>query len=131
MRSKFFNASAHNLPEKRCSEASHDWSSSWLPSRDLKTLHARRPGASTRSLPHGHSDQGRAPVRDLWAVAERPDGTRVAFMPYPTPIISNGQLLGAVNILVDITDPAQAQALLAQASRSRRLARAVNDDDTA
>ena len=71
------------------------------------------------------------PVRGLWAVAERPDGTRVAFMPYPTPIVSNGHLLGAVNILVDITDPAQAQALLAQANRSRRLARSVTDDDTA
>jgi hypothetical protein len=67
----------------------------------------------------------------LWAIAERPDGARVAFIPYPTPIISNGRLLGAVNILIDITDPAQAQDLLAQASRSRRLARAITDDDTA
>jgi PAS domain S-box-containing protein len=71
------------------------------------------------------------PVRDLWAVAERPDGSRVPFMPYPTPIISNGRLLGAVNILIDITDPAQAQDLLVQASRSRRLARGVGDDEVA
>ena len=69
------------------------------------------------------------PIRGLWAVAERPDGARVAFMPYPTPILSNGSLVGAVNILIDITDPTQAQALLAQASRSRRLARALTDDD--
>jgi PAS domain S-box-containing protein len=71
------------------------------------------------------------PVRGLWAVAERPDGTRVPFMPYPTPILSDGRLLGAVNILIDITDPAQSRELLAQASRARRLARNVGNDDAA
>ena len=71
------------------------------------------------------------PVRGLWAVAERPDGSRVAFMPYPTPILSDGRLLGAVNMLIDITDPAQAQDLLAQASRARRLARSVSGDAAA
>lgn len=69
-------------------------------------------------------------VRGLSAVAERPDGTRVAFMPYPTPIISDGRLVGAVNMLVDITDAEQANDLLAQARRARRLARSVSDDAT-
>jgi PAS domain S-box-containing protein len=89
-----------------------------------------------QTLPHEACPMATAikegrPVRGLWAVAERPDGTRVAFMPYPTPIVSNGELLGAVNILVDITDPAQAQALFAQAAQARRLARSVTDDETA
>lgn len=70
------------------------------------------------------------PIRGLWAVAERPDGTRVAFMPYPTPILIDGRLAGAVNVLIDITDPAQAQDLREQARRSRRLARSA-DDQTA
>lgn len=65
-------------------------------------------------------------VRGLWAVAERPDGSRVAFMPYPTPILQDGQMLGAVNILIDLTNPAEAEALRAQASRSRRLARSTD-----
>jgi len=45
------------------------------------------------------------PVRGAEAIAERPDGTRVAFMPYPTPLRdAAGRLIGAVNLLVDITD---------------------------
>jgi PAS domain S-box-containing protein len=45
------------------------------------------------------------PVRGLETVAERPDGTRILFIPYPTPMHDvNGRLVGAVNILVDISD---------------------------
>src|SRR5690242_20492558 len=45
------------------------------------------------------------PVRGEEAIAERPDGTRVVFMPYPTPIRDGaGNLIGAVNLLVDVTD---------------------------
>jgi PAS domain S-box-containing protein len=44
------------------------------------------------------------PIRNVDAIAERPDGTRVRFMPYPTPLHdASGALIGAVNILVDIT----------------------------
>jgi two-component sensor histidine kinase len=39
------------------------------------------------------------------AIAERPDGTRRPFLPFPTPIHDlSGNLFGAVNMLVDITD---------------------------
>src|SRR5512147_3209576 len=55
-------------------------------------------------------------VRGMEAAAERPDGTRVPFIPYPTPIHDEaGKLIGAVNMLVDITDRKRAeeqQALL-------------------
>lgn len=55
-------------------------------------------------------------VRGMEAAAERPDGTRVPFIPYPTPIHDEtGKLVGAVNMLVDITDRKHAeerQALL-------------------
>ncbi|MGC2042601.1 MAG: HWE histidine kinase domain-containing protein, partial [Pseudolabrys sp.] len=55
-------------------------------------------------------------VRGMEAAAERPDGTRVPFIPYPTPIHDEtGALIGAVNMLVDITDRKRAedqQALL-------------------
>jgi len=55
-------------------------------------------------------------VRGMEAAAERPDGTRVPFIPYPTPIHDEtGKLVGAVNMLVDITDRKRAeeqQALL-------------------
>ena len=70
-------------------------------------------------------------VRGAVAVCERPDGTRVLFTPYPTPILDEtGALAGAVNILVDVTDQRQAGALKAQAKRCRRLARSVSDPQT-
>ncbi len=44
------------------------------------------------------------PIRGEEAIAERPDGTRIPFMAYPTPIHDNsGQLVGAVNMLADLT----------------------------
>ena len=50
------------------------------------------------------------PVRDVEAVAERPDGSRICFMPYPTPLRDEtGKLIGAVNMLVDITSRKQAE----------------------
>jgi len=50
------------------------------------------------------------PVRNVEAIAERPDGSRICFMPYPTPLRDEtGQLLGAVNMLVDITTRKQAE----------------------
>jgi PAS domain S-box-containing protein len=50
------------------------------------------------------------PVRGAEAVAERPDGTRVPFIPYPTPLHdADGKLIGAINMLVDITERKQAE----------------------
>ena len=73
----------------------------------------------------------RRPVRGAVAVAERPDGTRVLFTPYATPILDEaGDLSGAVNILIDVTDERQAAALKAQAQRCRRLAMSVGDPQT-
>ncbi len=45
------------------------------------------------------------PVRGIAAVAERPDGTRVPFMPYPSPLRDEaGVLTGGINLLVDTSD---------------------------
>jgi PAS domain S-box-containing protein len=56
------------------------------------------------------------PIRGVEAVAQRPDGTLVPILPFPTPIgDENGDLVGAVNMLVDITERKRAedhQALL-------------------
>jgi PAS domain S-box-containing protein len=69
-------------------------------------------------------------VRDEIAIALRPDGRRVAFRPYPTPLFDNhGQLTGAVNMLVDISEE-QSETLKEQAARCRRLARSTNDART-
>lgn len=66
------------------------------------------------------------PIRGLDAIAERPDGTRVAFLPFPAPIFdSMGLLSGAVNMLVDITERKRAE-LAAQ-----RLAAIVDSSEDA
>jgi two-component system CheB/CheR fusion protein len=45
------------------------------------------------------------PVRGVEAVAERPDGTRVPFMAFPSPLRDvAGNLVGGGNMLVDITE---------------------------
>ncbi|MCK1368045.1 PAS domain S-box protein [Bradyrhizobium sp. 62] len=66
-------------------------------------------------LPHNECPMAVAlrenrPVRGAEAVAERPDGRRVPFIPYPTPLRdSEGKLVGAINMLVDISERKQAE----------------------
>jgi PAS domain S-box-containing protein len=44
-------------------------------------------------------------IRGMEAVAERPDGSRVWFLAYPTPLFdASGALTGTVNTLVDVTN---------------------------
>jgi two-component sensor histidine kinase len=51
------------------------------------------------------------PVRGVEVVVMRPDGTRVPILPHPTPMRdASGQLVGAVNMLVDISERKQAEA---------------------
>lgn len=70
----------------------------------------------------------RRAVRGTEAIAERPDGTRVTFEPYPTPLFDgDGRLIGAVNLLLDVTEQRKPDYLRAQAARCRRLAGAVDD----
>jgi PAS domain S-box-containing protein len=49
-------------------------------------------------------------IRNVEAVAERPDGTLVPFIPFPTPLRDGeGQVVGAVNMLIDISERKQAE----------------------
>ena len=44
-------------------------------------------------------------VRGVDALAERSDGARIQFSPYPTPLRDvDGELIGAVNMLVDSSE---------------------------
>jgi PAS domain-containing protein len=71
------------------------------------------------------------PVRGAEAVAERPDGTRIRFRPYPTPLLDRGgEVVGAVNLLLDLSGEEEAEALRMQARRCRRLAQGINDQKT-
>jgi PAS domain S-box-containing protein len=68
-----------------------------------------------RLLPHDQCPmaialkEGRS-IRGVEAIAERPDGTRVPFIPYPTPLRdSTGKIVGAINMLVDISQRKEAE----------------------
>lgn len=68
------------------------------------------------------------PVRGVSAIAERPNGERVSFVPFPTPFFDgNGILQGAINLLIDVTDGRQIAELRAQAQRCVQLANDADD----
>jgi PAS domain S-box-containing protein len=70
--------------------------------------------------------QQRRPIRGMEAVAERPDGTRIPFIPYPTPLFdASGRLTGAVNMLVDISERKRTEAALEQRNAQFELASRV------
>ena len=71
-------------------------------------------------------------VRDVEAVAERPDGTRVHFIPFPTPLFDGaGELAGAVNLLLDVTEQRKPEYLRSQAQQCRQLAATCTEHDLA
>ena len=105
----FYNAAASALwgcsPELGKSEFCGSWKLYW---------------PDGTPLPHDECPMAMAleqqrPIRGMEAVAERPDGTRVPFIPYPTPLFdASGALTGAVNMLVDITQLKHAEEALAR-----------------
>ena len=68
-----------------------------------------------KELPHSECPMAIAlrenrPIRGVEAMAQRPDGTLFPFLPFPTPIRGkDGELVGAVNMLVDISERKQAE----------------------
>ncbi len=69
-------------------------------------------------LPHDECPMARAlklgrAIRGEEAIAERPDGSRVHFLAHPTPLLDDmGRVLGAVNMLVDVSAQNRLQAEL-------------------
>ena len=69
------------------------------------------------------------PVRGASAYAERPDGRRVAFEPYPTPLRdADGTMVGAVNVLVDVTERLGAEEALRATAAALEASNAVKDE---
>lgn len=94
-----FNEAAVTLWGRRPVLLQEEWCGSWRLYRpDGSPLpHAECPMAV--ALREGHAIVGAE------AIAERPDGTRVSFLAYPTPFRdADGRIVGAVNMLVDITE---------------------------
>jgi PAS domain S-box-containing protein len=95
----FYNEAAAELwgvrPELGTSRFCGSWKLYWPDGTTLP--HDQCPMAL--ALREGRPNSGMA------AVAERPDGTRIPFLPYPVPLRDeNGVLIGALNTLVDISE---------------------------
>ena len=97
-RISFYNEAAAELWGCRPEIGKSEWCGSW-----------KLYWSNGKPLPHDACPMATAikenrAIRNLDAVAERPDGTRVHFMPFPTPIHdASGAVIGAVNMLVDIS----------------------------
>jgi PAS domain S-box-containing protein len=95
----YYNDAAVELSGRRPELGSDQWCVTW-----------RLCWPDGTPLPHDECPMAVAlkecqPIRGVEAVAERPDGTRVPFLPYPTPLRdASGAVMGAVNMLVDLTD---------------------------
>jgi signal transduction histidine kinase len=63
------------------------------------------------------------------AVAERPDGMRVHFMAYPSPLFDDaGVLVGAINVLIDTTVHEAAEQSIRASAEALRQSNAVKDE---
>jgi len=93
----FFNQAAVEFSGRTPEIGSDQWCVTW-----------RLYWPDGRPMAHDECPMARAlkedrPIRGGEAIAERPDGTRVPFRAYPTPLHdASGQMVGAVNMLVDI-----------------------------
>jgi two-component system CheB/CheR fusion protein len=116
----FFNEAAAELwgcrPEIGTSEFCGSWKLYWPDGRPLP--HDECPMALVLK-------EGRV-IRGMEAVVERPDGTLIHVIPYPTPLYDeSGTLIGAVNMVVDISDRKRADL------DAQRLASIVESSDDA
>jgi PAS domain S-box-containing protein len=104
-----YNPAAAELWGRDPELGSDEWCGSW---RMYKT--------DGTPLPHDECPmaiamkEGRQ-IRGAEAEAERSDGVRIPFLAYPTPLRdASGAVIGAVNMLVDITERKRAEALAEQ-----------------
>jgi PAS domain S-box-containing protein len=95
----YFNEAAAELWGMRPQLGTSEWCGSW------KLFWADGTPLAHDECPMAIALKEDRPVRGMEAACERPDGTRVPFIPYPTPLHDEaGKLIGAVNMLVDITE---------------------------
>lgn len=100
----FYNEAVVEFSGRRPTLGSDEWCVSW-----------RLYETDGTPLPHDQCPMAVAlkeqrEIRGAEAIAERPDGTRVPFIPFPTPLRDDsGKMIGGVNMLVDITDRKRAE----------------------
>jgi PAS domain S-box-containing protein len=105
----FFNEAAADLAGRRPEIGMDQWCITWR---------LYRPDGTRLPLdecPMAVALKEKRAVRGLEIIAERPDGSRARVIPHPTPLFDkNGELVGAINMLVDVTARYQAEQELAR-----------------
>jgi PAS domain S-box-containing protein len=118
----FFNQAAVDLWGRR-PELGEEWCGS------LRLFHLDGRPMAHSECPMAIALKENRPVRGSAALAERPDGRRVAFEPYPTPLRGeDGTIVGAVNVLVDVTERMAAEEALRAAAAALQASNAVKDE---
>ncbi|MEO7177510.1 MAG: histidine kinase dimerization/phosphoacceptor domain -containing protein [Allosphingosinicella sp.] len=93
----YYNQASVDMSGRRPALGDDKWCVTW------KLFHPDGTALAHDECPMAVALKDQRPVRGAEAVAERPDGSRVPFIPYPTPLFDpTGALAGAVNVLVDI-----------------------------
>jgi PAS domain S-box-containing protein len=118
----FFNEAAAALWGRR-PEMGEEWCGSW-----------RLYWPDGRRMPHEECPMAVAlledrPIRGAEAELERPDGTRGVFLAYPTPLHdAQAQMVGAINVLVDVTERRKAEEALRAAAEALATSNQVKDE---
>jgi PAS domain S-box-containing protein len=100
----YFNQAAVELVGCTPTIGNDEWSATW------KLYHPNGTPLPYDQSPMPIALKEGGAIRNAEAVAERPDGTRVPFIPYPTPLRDgSGKIIGAINMLVDVSERKQAE----------------------
>lgn len=103
-RISFYNKAAVALAGRRPTLGRDEWCVTW------RLFHPDGTPLPHDECPMAVALKENRPVYGAEALAERPEGGRVPFQPYPTPLRdASGALVGAVNMLVDISERKKAE----------------------
>jgi len=100
----FFNDAAAELWGRKPEIGAEEWCGTW-----------RLYWPDGRPLPHDQCPMAVAlkenrAIKGAEAIAERPDGTRIPIVPFPTPLRDeSGALIGAINTVLEITERKDAE----------------------
>ncbi len=109
-----FNAAAAEFAGRTPQLGSDQWCVTW------KLYRSDGSPLAHHDAPMAAMLQDARPIRGMQGIAERPNGERRWFEPYPTPLFDRaGRLSGGLNVIIDITERKRAEEMLQEADRRK------------